>query len=60
MGRLKIAEEKKARNISISLSIQHRKMLDEILKDGKFKKTSDLFQELIENKHLSIFKGKQK
>ncbi|HRZ18524.1 MAG TPA: hypothetical protein P5136_00465 [Methanofastidiosum sp.] len=59
MGRYKVSDDKKAKNLSISLSSKHRKMLDELLKNGRFKKTSDIFQELIENEHLKVFKDRK-
>lgn len=48
MGRIKISEERKAKNLSVSLLPKHRLMLEEIGKRLNIKKTSDIIQRLIE------------
>lgn len=48
MGRVKISEERKAKNLSVSLLPKHKLMLEEIGKKLRITKTSDIIQKLIE------------
>lgn len=47
MGRLKLSEEKKAKNISISLLPKHKKILDDLCKKLNFG-VSDFIQRILE------------
>jgi hypothetical protein len=48
MGRVKISDERKAKNLSVSLLPKHKLMLEEIGKKLHVTKTSDIIQKLIE------------
>jgi hypothetical protein len=56
MGRIRIPEEQKAKNFSISLSPEHKKMVEELITKLNIKKISDLFQKLVEEAHKENFK----
>jgi DNA-binding Xre family transcriptional regulator len=47
MGRLKLSDEKKAKNISISLLPKHKKILDDLCRKLNFG-ASDLIQRVLE------------
>jgi hypothetical protein len=54
MGRIKISEERKAKNLSVSLLPKHKIMLEEIGKKFNTKKTSDIIQKLIEEESKKV------
>jgi len=60
MGRIKISEERKAKNLSVSLLPKHKIMLEEIGKKLHITKTSDIIQKLIEQEMQRLIEEENK